>query len=69
VVTAQRLFSVYLHTKPGFAFADDSIFAGHEIADRVEVQWAQWTVVSTRANSVLHACCAGYGTLSHDSQA
>lgn len=46
VIAAQRLFSVYLHTPPGHTFPPSSIFAGHEIADRVQVQWAQWSVVS-----------------------
>ena len=45
VVTAQRLFGIYLHPAPNFAYPADSIFAGHEVANRIEVQWAQWTVV------------------------
>lgn len=44
VIAAQHLFSVYLHTPPGHAFPPTSIFAGYEIADRVQVQWAQWSV-------------------------
>ena len=38
VLGAQHLFSVYVHPLPEFgAFPATSIFAGHEIADRIEV--------------------------------
>lgn len=46
VIAAQRLFSVYLHPPPGHTFPRGSIFAGCEIADCVQVRWAQWSVVS-----------------------
>lgn len=46
VIAAQQLFSVYLHPSPGQAYPNSSIFAGHEVGDRVRVQWAQWSVVS-----------------------
>lgn len=42
VLGAQHLFSVYVHPLPEFgAFPASSIFAGHEIAHRIEVR-ASW---------------------------
>jgi hypothetical protein len=48
VIARQQLFSVYLHTPPGYRFSPDSIFAGYELSERVQVHWAQYSVVRGR---------------------
>lgn len=45
VIPAQDMFSVYMHPPPGKSFPRTSIFAGREVAGRVKVLWAQWSVV------------------------
>ena len=45
VIARQALFSVYVHTAPGFEFAPSNLFHGYQIADRTVVQWGQFSVV------------------------
>ncbi|GAB4823196.1 hypothetical protein N2152v2_010242 [Parachlorella kessleri] len=37
------LFSMYVHCPPGFEYPEGSLFAGHEIPERVLVRWGQST--------------------------
>jgi hypothetical protein len=41
----RALFSVYVHLPPDLAYPEGSLFAGHEIAGRIAVEWGQWSVV------------------------
>jgi hypothetical protein len=41
----QRLFSLYAHPPPAFSYPAASLFAGREVAGRVEVAWGQHSVV------------------------
>ena len=49
-IAQQALFSVYVHTAPGFSYAPGSVFAGYETGQRLPVSWGQHSIVS-------HACC------------
>lgn len=44
VVPGQLLFSAYLHAAPGFRSPPNSVFAGLELEEPVQVQWGQHSV-------------------------
>lgn len=44
IIAQQTLFTVYVHTASNYSFPQDSIFAGQQIKDRVNVTWGQWSV-------------------------
>ena len=44
-IARQRLYNVYMHTAPSFAYAPGSLFSGYQIKGRVHVSWGQFTVV------------------------
>lgn len=54
----RALFSVYVHLPPELVYPEGSLFAGHEIAQRIPVEWGQWSVVcpcpAFRDNPALH---------------
>ena len=50
------LFSIYIHPPVGYAYPPSSLFAGHEVPLRVEVHWAQHSMVS---GWVEGCCCCG----------
>lgn len=45
VIARQSLFSVYVHTAPGYEMAPSNLFYGYQIPDRTVVQWGQFSVV------------------------
>ena len=57
IIAQQSLYSVYVHTSPGFSFAPGNVFAGYEVPDRVQVMWGQHSMVSFSAPSWRGAAC------------
>ena len=55
------LFSLYVHAPPGNKWGWDSIFAGREVANRIKVEWGQWSVVRLPRQALSHisACVTG----------
>ena len=54
-IAQQSLYSVYVHTAPGFSYAPGNLFAGYEVGDRVQVVWGQHSVVRPLLPSVCTA--------------
>eukprot|EP00884_Botryococcus_braunii_P021242 jgi/Botrbrau1/7801/Bobra.0159s0229.1 len=44
VIARQSMFSVYVHTAPGYVMAPSNLFYGYQIPDRTVVQWGQFSV-------------------------
>ena len=59
-IAQQSLYSVYVHTAPGFSYAPGNLFAGYEVGDRVQVVWGQHSVV----RPLLPSVCTGLVLLS-----
>ncbi|KAI3434431.1 hypothetical protein D9Q98_002508 [Chlorella vulgaris] len=55
VIAQQDLFSVYVHTLPGFTYPNTSIFSGHQINRRVYVHWGQYTVAEAERRLIWFA--------------
>ena len=47
----QSMFSLYAHTGLDFTFPKDSLLHGRAISNRVQVEWGQFSVVSSAATS------------------
>ncbi|KAK9812629.1 hypothetical protein WJX72_000912 [[Myrmecia] bisecta] len=45
VIAQQTLFSVYVHSAPGYSYAPGNLFAGYEVPGRIQVFWGQFSVV------------------------
>lgn len=52
----QQLFSLHVHLPPNHFFNSESLFLGYEVAERIEVEWGQWSVV--RHLTLLGSCNA-----------
>ena len=57
--SGRPLFSLYVHCPPGFAYPVGSLFAGHEIAERVAVRWGQSTEVGEPQTAGCSCCLPG----------
>ncbi|KAL4439715.1 hypothetical protein ABPG75_002716 [Micractinium tetrahymenae] len=55
VIGRQDLFSVYVHTMPGFYYGNGSIFSGYQIDRRVFVTWGQYTVAEAERRLIISA--------------
>ncbi|PSC74716.1 Transcription initiation factor TFIID subunit 13 [Micractinium conductrix] len=55
VIAQQDLFSVYVHTMPGFFYRNTSIFSGYQIDGRVFVSWGQYTVAEAERRLIINA--------------
>ena len=52
----RALFSMYVHLPPDLVYPEGSLFAGHEIAERIPVEWGQWSVVRPDTAALARAC-------------
>lgn len=51
-----HLFSIYVHPGVNYSYPEGSMFAGHEVEDRVEVKWGMHSVVSQLALPIFLPC-------------
>ncbi len=44
-ISAQDLFSVYVHTAPAYTFDEGSLFATHQVEERVAAKWGEHALI------------------------
>ena len=59
------LFNVYVHPPPNVVLHQSSIFVNFQLPQRAEVEWGQWSVVSSPASSLRLAHLSGRQWFSH----